>query len=75
MTKVIHSDFLTIEKNQAWDLMPSFVPAWVLYFRMIQKALNLYSIEQEYEKKLIIKIGRKGCYIIKQLVLLSLQDK
>ena len=41
MTKVIHSDFLTvaeamtfafstIENNQAWDLMPSLVPDFAM---------------------------------------------
>ena len=53
MTKVIHSDFLTvagamtsafsaIEKNQAWDLMPSLVPELALRFHMLQKELNLH---------------------------------
>ena len=43
MTKVIHSDFLTvaeamtsafstIENNQAWDLMPSLVPGLAIVF-------------------------------------------
>ena len=47
MIKVIHSDFLTIaeamtsafsviEKNQAWDLMPSLVPNLALCFHMLQ---------------------------------------
>ena len=46
MTKVIHSDFLTvaeamtsafsvIEKNQSWDLMPSFVPELALCLYML----------------------------------------
>ena len=61
MTKVIHSDFLTvagaitsafsaIEKNQAWDLMPSLVPELALCLQMLQKELNLHCIEVEYEK-------------------------
>ena len=48
MTKVIHSDFLTvaeamtsafssIEKNQSWDLMPSLVPELALCFHMLQR--------------------------------------
>ena len=46
MTKVIHADFLTvaeamtsafsvIEKNQAWDLMPSLVPELALCLQML----------------------------------------
>ena len=46
MTKVIHSDFLTvaeamisafstIENNQAWDLMPSLVPELALCLHML----------------------------------------
>ena len=61
MTKVIHSDFLTvaeamtsafstIENNQAWDLMPSLVPELALCFHMLQRELNLHCIELEYEK-------------------------
>ena len=61
MTKVIHSDFSTvaeamtsafsvIEKNQAWDLIPSLVPELALCFHMLQKELNLHCIELEYEK-------------------------
>ena len=61
MTKVIHADFLTvveamtfafsaIEKNQAWDLMPSLVPELALCFHMLQRELNLHCIELEYEK-------------------------
>ena len=61
MTKVIHSDFLTvagamtsafsaIEKNQAWDLMPSLVPELALCLHMLQRELNLHCIEVEYEK-------------------------
>ena len=59
--KVIHSDFLTvaeamtsafstIEKNQAWDLMPSLVPELALCLHMLQRELNLHCIELEYEK-------------------------
>ena len=59
MTKVIHSDFLTvaeamtsafsaIEQNQAWDLMPSLVPELALFLYMFQKELNLHFIEVEY---------------------------
>ena len=51
MTKVIHSDFLTvaeamtsafstIEKNQAWDLMPSLVPELALCLHMLQREIN-----------------------------------
>tara|TARA_Y100001978_G_C23351031_1_gene272011 strand:+ start:316 stop:507 length:192 start_codon:yes stop_codon:yes gene_type:complete len=61
MTKVIHSDFLTvaeamtsafstIEKNQAWHLLPSLVPELVLCLLMLQKELNLHCIKLEYEK-------------------------
>jgi len=63
MTKVIHSDFLTvaeamtsafsvIEKNQSWDLMlmPSLVPELALCLHMLQRELNLNCIELEYEK-------------------------
>ena len=61
MTKVIHSDFLTvaeamtsaflvIEKNQSWYLMPSLVSELALCLHMLQKELNLHCIELEYEK-------------------------
>ena len=61
ITKVIHSDFLTvaeamtsafsvIEKNQAWDLMPSLVPEFALCLHMLQRDLNLHCVELEYEK-------------------------
>ncbi len=61
MTKVIHSDFLTvveamtsafsvIEKNQVWDLMPSLVPELALCLHMLQRELNLHYIDLEYEK-------------------------
>jgi hypothetical protein len=61
MTKVIHSDFLTvaeemassystIEKNHAWDLMPSLVPELALCLNMLQRELNLHCTELEYEK-------------------------
>ena len=61
MTKVIHTDFLTvaeamtsafsaIEQNQAWDLMPSLVPELALCLHMLQKEFNLHCIEVEYEK-------------------------
>ncbi len=61
MTLVIHPDFLAvaeaitsafsaIENNQAWDLMPSFVPELALCFHMLQRELNLHYIELEYEK-------------------------
>ena len=61
MTKVIHSDFLTvaeamtsvfstIENNQAWDLMSSFVPELALCLHMLQGELNLHCIELEFEK-------------------------
>ena len=61
MTKVIQFDFLAvaeamtsaflvIEKNQAWDLMPSLVPEFALCLHMLQKELNLHCIEVEYEK-------------------------
>ena len=60
-TKVIHSDFLTvaeamtsafsaIEKNQAWDLIPSLVSELALCLHMLQRELNLHFIELEYEK-------------------------
>ena len=52
MTKVIHSDFLTvaeamtsafstIEKNQACALMPQMVAELALCFHMLQRELNL----------------------------------
>ena len=61
MSKVIHSDFLTvaeamtsvfstIEKNQDWDLMPSLVPELVVSLHMLQMELNPHSIELEHEK-------------------------
>ncbi len=61
MTKVIHSDFLTfaeamtsafstIEKKQAWDLMPSLVPELALCLHMLQRELNLHCVGLEYEK-------------------------
>ena len=61
MTKVIHSDFLTvaeamtsafstIENNQVWDLMSSLVPEFALCFYMLQRELNLHCVELEYEK-------------------------
>ena len=61
MTKVIHSDFLTvagemtsafsaIEKNQAWDLIPSLVPELALCLHMLERELNLHCTELEYEK-------------------------
>ncbi|WP_269611108.1 hypothetical protein [Prochlorococcus marinus] len=61
MTKVIHSDFLTvaesmtsafstIENNQARDLMPSLVPELGLCLHMLQMELNLHCIELGYEK-------------------------
>ena len=61
MTNVIHSDFLTvaaamtssflsIEKNQSCDLMPSLVPELALCLHMLQRELNLHCIELEYEK-------------------------
>ena len=61
MTKVIHSDFLTvaeamcaafssIEKNQAWHLMPSLVPELALCLHMLQKEFNLHCIEVEFGK-------------------------
>ena len=61
MTKVIHSDFLTvaeamtsafsaIENNQAWDLMPSLVPELSLCLYMFPRDFNLNCIELEYEK-------------------------
>ena len=61
MTQVIHSDFLTvaeamtsafslIEKNQAWNLIPSLVPEFEQSFHMLQKELNLHCIEVEYKK-------------------------
>ena len=63
MTKVIHSDFSTvaeamtaafsvIEKNPAWDLMPSLVPELALCLHMLQRELNPHCIEVEYEKSL-----------------------
>ena len=61
MTTVIHFDSLTvatamtsasssIEKNQAWHLMPSLVPELALCLLMLQRELNLHCIELEYEK-------------------------
>ena len=44
------SAFSTIEKNQAWDLMPSLVPELALCLHMLQRELNLHCIEVEYEK-------------------------
>ena len=61
MTKVIHSDFLTVakamtsafstvENNQAWDLMLSLVPDLALSLHMLHRELNPHCIEMEYEK-------------------------
>ena len=61
MIKSVHPDFSTvaeamtsafsvIEKNQAWDLMPSLVPELALCLHMLQRELNLHCIELEYEK-------------------------
>ena len=61
MIKSVHPDFSTvaeamtsafsvIEKNQAWDLMPSLVPELELCLHMLQRELNLHCIELEYEK-------------------------
>ena len=44
------SAFSTIEKNQAWDLMPSLVPELALCLHMLERELNLHCIELEYEK-------------------------
>ena len=44
------SAFSTIEKNQAWDLMPSLVPELALCLHMLQRELNLHCIELEHEK-------------------------
>ena len=44
------SAFSTIEKNQAWDLMPSLVPELALCLHMLHRELNLHCIELEYEK-------------------------
>ncbi len=44
------SAFSSIEKNQAWDLMPSLVPELALCFHMLQRELNLDCIELEFEK-------------------------
>ena len=59
MTNIIYSDFFTvaeamtfafsvIEKNQAWDLMPSLVPELKLCFHMLQRKLYLHCLEEEY---------------------------
>ena len=61
MTKVIHSDFLTvaesitsafsaIENNQSWDRMPYLVLELALCFHMIQREWNLHYVGLEYEK-------------------------
>ena len=61
MTKVIHSDFLTvteamtsafstIENNQDCDLIPSLVRELALCFHTLQRELNLHCIKLEYEK-------------------------
>ena len=61
MIKSVHPDFSTvaeamtsafsaIEKNQAWDLMPSLVSELALCLYMFQRELNLHCIELEYEK-------------------------
>ena len=42
--------FSAIEKNQAWDLMTSFVPELTLCLHMLQRELNQHCIEVEYEK-------------------------
>jgi len=61
MIKSVHPDFSTvaeamiyafstIEKNQAWDLMPSLVLELALCLHMLQRELDLHCIELEYEK-------------------------
>ena len=61
MIKVIHSDFSTvaealtsafstIEKNQAWDLMPSLLHELTLCLGMLQRELNLHCLGLEYEQ-------------------------
>ena len=61
MTKVIHSDFLTvaeamtsafsaIEKNQSWDLLLSLFPELALCLHMLKRELNLHWVELEYEQ-------------------------
>ena len=50
VAEAITSAFSAIEKNQAWDLMPSLVADLALCFHMLQKELNLHCIELEYEK-------------------------
>jgi hypothetical protein len=46
------SAFSVIEKNQAWDLIPSLVPELALCLHMLHRELNLnlQCIELEYEK-------------------------
>ena len=50
VAEVMTFAFSTIEKNQAWNLMPSLVPELALCFHMLQKEFNLHCIEVEYEK-------------------------
>ena len=50
VAEALISAFSTIEKNQAWTLMPSLVPELALCLHMLQRELNLHCIELEYEK-------------------------
>ena len=61
MIKGVHPDFLicaramcsvfsSIEKNKAWALMPQMVAELALSLHMLQRELNLHSIDLEYEK-------------------------
>ena len=44
------SVFSSIEKNQAWDLIPSLVPELALCFHMLSRELDLNGIKMEHEK-------------------------
>ena len=48
--KAVTSSFSSIEKNQAWHLMPSLVPELALCLHMLHRELDLQCIELEYEK-------------------------
>ncbi len=50
VAEAMTSAFSVIEKNQAWDLMPSLVPELALCLHMLQRELNLHCIELEHEK-------------------------
>ena len=71
MTNIIHFDFLTvveamtsafltIEKNQAWDLMLYLIPELALCLQMRHREFNLNCIELENDKSKTTTDRHKG---------------